>query len=439
MPLQIRRGTQAERSAMTVPLASGELLYVTDDQRLYVGNGSTLGGVQITGYNDEDAQEATAKLLLGSSPLLSPDNSIHTGITFSFDDNANRLSATVNFESVATLEADAFKGSLFADDSTLLVDGLNASINLNGTVKGNILPNANESYDIGSPLFKFKDLYLSGTSLYLGDAQITAVGSSVNLPAGSTVGGVTIGAITGSVQGDLYGSVFADDSTVLVDSIKGELSTAGIIISTDQVTGLNEIYSFNADPLRLFSATGTSQTQVVFPVVAATPLTGTEILSAANDWKFVGILGSKDSLTPSLDLVAGDVLGVFGISGRQANGTDMGAVIGAQVDPNGTPTASWVPTKLFFGNTPDNSSAVTAPLMTFDSFGQLAVNQENAQATVDINGTMRLVKQTSAPVGAVEGTIAVADGLTAGWDPKGTNLGVSYPCYYDGSVWTPLF
>jgi hypothetical protein len=50
MPLQIRRGTEAERLAMTQPLASGELLYVTNEQILYIGDGATLGGIQITGY-----------------------------------------------------------------------------------------------------------------------------------------------------------------------------------------------------------------------------------------------------------------------------------------------------------------------------------------------------------------------------------------------------
>jgi hypothetical protein len=34
--------------------------------------------------------------------------------------------------------------------------------------------------------------------------------------------------------------------------------------------------------------------------------------------------------------------------------------------------------------------------------------------------------------------IAIADGNTTGWDPKGTNLGVAYPVFYDGSAWTAL-
>ena len=39
MPLQIRRGTEAERLAMVPKLANGELLWITDAKKLYVGDG----------------------------------------------------------------------------------------------------------------------------------------------------------------------------------------------------------------------------------------------------------------------------------------------------------------------------------------------------------------------------------------------------------------
>ena len=418
MPLQIRRGTQAERSALTVPLASGELLYVTDDQRLYIGNGTTLGGVQVTGYNDEDSQEATAQLFLGPSPVLAPDNTNHIGISFVYDDNANRISATVDFSTVNTLVADSFQGSLFADDSTLLVDGINGTFNLDGTIKGNIVPNVSEAYDIGTPSAKFKDLYLSGSSLFLGDASITASGSAINLPAGSTVGGIEIGLIADSFISDLKGSVFGDDSTVLVNAVDGTLSSRGLTLEDEN------IYSTNDEAVTIYSTSETSQIQVKFPMVAAATIGG-DILTAAGDWKFIEILGSKASLNPTLDLASGDVLGVFNIAGVQSNGSDMGAVIGAQVDPAGTVTSSWIPTKLFFGNTPDNISAVNVPIMTFDSFGRLAVNQQNAQATVDINGFMKLAVLDTEPATPANGMVAIADGVAVGgWDPAGTGKSV---------------
>jgi hypothetical protein len=429
MPLQIRRGLQAERQAMTVPLASGELLYVTDDQRLYIGNGTTLGGIQVTGYTDEDAQEAVAELLLGASPITAADNSRHTGITFTYDDNDNRIDATVDFSGLAVLEADAFKGSLFADDSGLLVDAVAGSINLDQTVKGDIVPNVSETWDLGSPSLKFKDLYLSGSSLYLGDAQITATGAVVNLPAGSTVGGIVISQETGSINSDINGSVFANDSTILVDAIDGKLSTSGITIET------NQVYTTDGESLSLYSSAGTSQLQVKFPVVAASS-TGGDLLTAAGDWKFIEILGSKGSLTSTTDLVSGDVFGTFRFAGVQrTTGTDMGAVIGAQVDPLGTVTSTHIPTKLFFANVPDNSSAVNTPLLTFDSFGRLAVNQQNAQATLDINGFAKLAILTAAPATPANGMVAIADGTS--WNPT-TAPGKQQMVVYLGGGWRQM-
>lgn len=55
-----------------------------------------------------------------------------------------------------------------------------------------VTPRTTDTYDLGSPSRKWRHLYLSGNSLYLGDAIVTATGSSVNLPAGSTVGGTLI-------------------------------------------------------------------------------------------------------------------------------------------------------------------------------------------------------------------------------------------------------
>jgi len=48
------------------------------------------------------------------------------------------------------------------------------------------------------------------------------------------------------------------------------------------------------------------------------------------------------------------------------------------------------------------------------------------------------VSSTPPPTPAV-GTFAVANGVTAGWDPKGTNLGLPYPVFYNGVSWTALY
>jgi len=64
------------------------------------------------------------------------------------------------------------KGSLFGDDSILLVDGINNSINLDGTVKGDIIPDVDNAYDLGAADKQFRSLYVSGSTIYLGGAAL---------------------------------------------------------------------------------------------------------------------------------------------------------------------------------------------------------------------------------------------------------------------------
>jgi len=65
---------------------------------------------------------------------------------------------------------DSLTGSVFGDDSTLLVDGVNSTINLDGTMKTHIIPALDATYDIGSAEKKIRDLYVDGGgSFWIGD------------------------------------------------------------------------------------------------------------------------------------------------------------------------------------------------------------------------------------------------------------------------------
>lgn len=109
MPLQIRRGTEAERLAMVPKLANGELLWITDAKKLYVGDGVLASSAlaPVTGFNAEDAQDAAASLFT-TSPT-------HAGISFVYDDLAGKLTATVDLTSYGA----NINASITADDSTL--------------------------------------------------------------------------------------------------------------------------------------------------------------------------------------------------------------------------------------------------------------------------------------------------------------------------------
>jgi hypothetical protein len=414
MPLQIRRGTAAEKNAMIVPLADGELLWVRAPVRqLYVGDGVTLPNAltPVSGFSNEEIQDAVAPLFTHSG---------HSGITFAYNDTGNQIIATVSLTDYSgVLQADGFQGSLFADDSSLLVDAIEGKINLDGTVKGNIIPSSNQVFDIGSPAARFRDLYLSGTTLYLGNAVVTASGSSVNLPFGSTIGGSPIGIDVGEeLQGNLVGSVFGDDSTVLVDGVDNTLF--GNTINTTGISLSSNVFSTSGSPLVIQpSLSGFSRVPVNFNILAAGTLSS--IGDATSTYQTVDIRAHAGSLSSPVDIALGDILGTVSLTGFSVTaGNEIGAVIGAQCDPNGNIAGgSHIPTKFFVFNEP---AVIGNPpvFLTFDSFGQLAINQEYASATLDINGFAKLAILSVAPATPANGMVAIADGdSVSGWDPLG--------------------
>ena len=135
-----------------------------------------------------------------------------------------------------------------------------AKLNLNAS----LIPTANETYDLGSNTFRWRDLYLSGSSIQLGSATITASGSSIVLPVGTTVGGTAINSFsTVAVSGQT--SVVADsadDTLTLVAGPGIELTTN---VGTDTVTitntgggggGASGVSSGTATRLAYYASTG---------------------------------------------------------------------------------------------------------------------------------------------------------------------------------------
>jgi hypothetical protein len=136
MPLQIRRGTTAER--LTITPLPGELIYDTTTEEIFVGDGVQAGGRVTTGVSIEDASDAAAALFTSG---------VHTGIVFDFNDTNNQINASVSFNTLLeNLNLNEFdivgtgninidgqitanvNGSIFADDSILLVDAVSGQL-----------------------------------------------------------------------------------------------------------------------------------------------------------------------------------------------------------------------------------------------------------------------------------------------------------------------
>jgi hypothetical protein len=114
-----------------------------------------------------------------------------TGVTY----NAGTISIgqavdptdSVEFVKVTTSTIDSTDSSaITVETDVVMLAGL--------TVGNHILPSSNENIDLGSASFRFRDLYLSGTTINLGGATISAVGGAVQLPVGTNIGGVSVAA-----------------------------------------------------------------------------------------------------------------------------------------------------------------------------------------------------------------------------------------------------
>jgi hypothetical protein len=72
------------------------------------------------------------------------------------------------------------------------------NLTVNGTVNSDLIPDGDETRNLGSAAAKWNELYLSGNTITLGTATISSSDGGIILPAGSTIDGETIatGAVT---------------------------------------------------------------------------------------------------------------------------------------------------------------------------------------------------------------------------------------------------
>jgi hypothetical protein len=453
-----------------VPPQEGELVYITDSEQLYIGDGNTLLGAldPVTGYTAENAIDDIGAALTSG---------VHQNITFTYteegaQDLANRIDATVGpnviFTDITatgnTVLANTtingpltvtgklianFNGSIFADDSTLLVDGVDNKINLDGTVKGDIIPNISEVYDIGSPSLKFKDLYLSGTSLYLGAAQVTASGSAINLPVGSTVGGVAIMSGDEAVLTDIQGSVFGDDSTLLLDGITNEARISAIYGTGGAVLQSNT--GSMLTPVVLGSANESSGLYIYATNTAPGGPEGSLVISGASQGTLQGsrivyeTTGSTGTSQSPTNIQAGDAIGSLEFRGL-INDTEYyqtallvseAITIGASAIQGNIFTAvndSSGGVKRFNMASNGAFNSLSAIFGVAGDLGTPGLSNIPADVALDVRGITKLEIRTAPPASPVDGMITIQDGAT--WDPAGT--GVQAVVAYINGAWARL-
>jgi len=237
----------------------------------YVGVGNVVGGNLIATSNVIATGNVTGTYI-NADQTMSATGNITTAAYFKGDGryltnlvspygNANvaLFLASYGSNSIATTgnitAGNLVVNHISSDDSTfvLVKDGLD--------VQGDILPTDNVAYDLGSTTRRWKDLWLSNSTIYLGNSTISANATSIVMT--NPAGGQTV----------LAGASGSSEVAAAIVSATGNI-TGGNVLTGGVVSATGNIRGANFNTTGLLTATGN--------VVAGNVLTGGLVSATGN-------------------------------------------------------------------------------------------------------------------------------------------------------------
>ena len=247
MALQLRRGTNAERAAET--FAVGELIYTTDTKQIYVGDGSTQGGVLVSSSAASSPASLTQNLSLNGFNISGTGNISATA----FVGDGSGLTGIASGAGVEEGQEYAIdiQGNVRGDDTTVLVDAALGRVsadhygdgsNLTG-ITLNQLANVDTTGVTTNSILKYDGAdWVIGTDDNSGggggegvtagetyainiQGDVIADDSTVVFDAANNTLDNLVSITADTFTGDVKGSVFGDDSTLIVDAVNNTVNT----------------------------------------------------------------------------------------------------------------------------------------------------------------------------------------------------------------------
>ena len=236
----------------------------------FIGNGS-----QLTGLPEQYGNANVAAYLPTYTGNIGAGNITATGNVSAnyFLGNGSQLSGIIT--SVANINNGTSNVSINAANANVTV-GVNGTGNVavfaasGVTVTGNILPTANVTYDLGSNERRWKDLWLANSTIYLGDAVLSANENVllVNQQAVITGANANTISLSGNITGgNLSGSLITG---TLTTAAQPNITSVGTLSSLT-VTGASN-YTGNIDVTGNINVTGNLNYDNVTDLVVGDPL-----------------------------------------------------------------------------------------------------------------------------------------------------------------------
>lgn len=356
MALQIRRGSDSER--LGTVFAVGELIYTTDSKKLYVGDGSTIGGLPVTG--DPATQ---FDLINDLTPQLGGNLDLN-----GFD-----------ITGIGDIDID---GNISLTGYITMGDSSGDNINILGSITSNIVPSTT-GLTIGTPTRQWDNVYSD---------------------KGQFSGQITSNLFLGNMEGTIKGSIIDGDDSVLLNHVAHTLENMSSIetdeciisvsnipvgtiagVNTDvQITANNELivqagqatinstaeFDVNADSSSVIITNGYSVTSGTATFIANTTAFGNETVPAevsiisdafsnslkieisddgSTDDQLLLFVKNRGTYTSKAQVENGDLIGGFVFNGRTSEVNTNGYTSARiRVVADGTVSGVYVPGKIYF-------------------------------------------------------------------------------------------
>lgn len=400
MPLRLRRGTDAERQSITPK--EGELIYVTDTKEIYVGDGSSQGGNL---FNTSILYDAAPSL--GGNLDLNGKNIVGAG--------------NINID-----------GTITATGNINLGDGAEDNIIVGGQISSSLIPDADSSYDFGSPSSKwnngfFQEVFVN-TSLVADSVQIKdiyGVDSTVIYESSNDTISVS------TVEGNLIGSIIGQDSTVLVDNELNRINTGFLTISdskliTSNIEGIISIE--NLDP--------NGKTRLEFQ--SNSPSRHIKITGPTDGVNTAGsnIRTFRGDFTSQQSVQAGDTLAADIIEAYDGDNYNITSFVIHRTDPNEIVSLGNIGGRIELRTLTDsNINNFNGVAVDADGFFSINQGDQKARAALDVNGGAIFNLEIEAP--AVKSTIVGDDSSILVDGVSGEILGPIRDIEIRGNTGTP--
>ena len=276
-------------------------------------------------------------------------------------------------------------------------------------VSGNIVPLLDNTFDLGSTTQRFKDLYLDGNTIYIGDAQISESTSTITVSNDFIIGGSL--SITGGVD-------FGDNLTITGTLDVGgsaQLNTLGVT-TTANITGdttLSTMTATGAVQVNSLGSTGDVNTLTDYNIggiqVLSSNTLGTGITNSS-----LQNLGIQSS---NLDMGTNDITNATSITATNLTGT-LQTAIQTNITSVGTLTSLIVT---------GDSTFDTNTLFVDASVNNVGIGTTTPLTSLHISATDALV----IPVGTTSERVDVQGGIRY-------NTQLSSFEGYSGSAWGSL-